>query len=322
MIVMDMAARIVYRLASLYTRHVPVSKGKAFLVHKLLSSGLPGVVMLTSSKDGRKFEFNSKSGQAYQIFFWGTREVAETALIRQLIYTGDVVIDLGANIGWYTSLFSQAVGQEGRVVAVEPVPSTFAALKQTLSLNCCPDNVLTFQCACSNDSGAQTIFEFPNLHPGLSSGRRIGNETVIEHEIESRPLDQIIQDCEISRIQLLKIDIEGGEFSALRSGQSVISEGRIESILLEANDERATAFGYDFIECLEWIAGNCSGYRFFRVSDKQCPLIPMADSADYSHGDNLFVVLEHSSVWKRILQQQLFAPGSHVGWRHLSLSGS
>jgi len=73
-------------------------------------------------------------------------ETKELQLLRSIIKEGDTVIDVGANIGFYTLLFRSIVGKKGRVIAFEPEPKNFSLLKKTIDTNKF-ENVITYQIA-------------------------------------------------------------------------------------------------------------------------------------------------------------------------------
>jgi FkbM family methyltransferase len=291
--------RLLLKLVAAYTRYFPFRKGKGLIVDIMLSIKMPDMSIITKSEDGRLFEFNPHTRHAYQIFFWGTREPNETALVRDIVRAGDSVIDVGANIGWYTSLMSSIVGRRGVVIAIEPVPASFSMLQRTITLNEHLDNTLLMNRACSDHLGFEKLYEFPSLHPGLSSSRPIGELESEEHVIPAVSLDAIIEDRELSTVHFVKIDVEGAELSVIKGSRNAITSGIIQSLMIEANEERSAAFGYSFVQCNELILSLNPEYIFFIIKNNG-QLDKMKHVADFANGDNLFIVLKGSEIWNRI----------------------
>ncbi|OGC95506.1 MAG: hypothetical protein A2W25_01160 [candidate division Zixibacteria bacterium RBG_16_53_22] len=283
----------VFQMASFYTRHSPVKKGKGFLMEQVLSADLPSYSCWTRSKDGRFFEFNSETRLGHQIFFLGSREDAETRLVRRIVRPGEIAFDIGANIGWYTTLLSQLVGEAGLVYAFEPVPGIFQSLLRTVEKNRCAENVILFNNLCGADCEPGLIYEFPRLHPGLSSSRPIGNESKIEHRVAKVTIDDVVQSSGIKGIDILKIDVEGAELEVLKGASRTLGSGMIKAILIEANEERAAAFGYKFGDCLDLIVGS-NDFWVYRFLNDYSGLSQIASAADIQNGDNLIAVLESS----------------------------
>ena len=74
-------------------------------------------------------------GFAWHLMLDGYWEIWLTQFFARLVKPGMTVIDVGANFGYYAVLFGDAVGATGRVIAIEPVPSTAAVLRKTIDLN-------------------------------------------------------------------------------------------------------------------------------------------------------------------------------------------
>jgi len=136
---------------------------------------------------------------------------------------GDVVVDVGANIGDYTVRAAQEVGPLGKVVAIEPNPCWFSILMENLHENAL-QNVTPLNCAISDREGRQSFVGdvMTQVQPKPSSGFRYSAET--------RTLDSVLADCKIDHVDVLKMDIEGGERFALRDLRSLAS---IRQIVME-----------------------------------------------------------------------------------------
>ena len=83
-------------------------------------------------------------------------ENEEMKILKKLIHVGDTVIDIGANIGFYTLLFRSIVGKTGNVISFEPEPKNFALLKKTISVNKF-ENVNIYQKAVGNKNSKTKI---------------------------------------------------------------------------------------------------------------------------------------------------------------------
>jgi FkbM family methyltransferase len=122
--------------------------------------------------------------------------------------TGDVVVDIGAGVGWELNLFSRLVGPSGRVVAVEADPETFRWLERRRELNGL-SNVAAIQAAVTAEPGEVLISSegFHEEHRLVDSGPG--------HRVRALTLDGLLAEHEISRLDFLKMNIEGAERLAL-----------------------------------------------------------------------------------------------------------
>lgn len=294
-----MISNAIFKLASFYTRHCPLEKGKSRLVDVLWKTGMHGCTCLTESIDGRVFEFNSSTKHNYRVFFYGEIEPYETALIRRFVRDGETSIDAGANVGWYTTLLSQLTGQRGKVFAIEPVPSNYEALCKSVELNNTHLNVTCYNRLCGDQNGSDEVFEFPGLHPGLSSQRPIMDQRRVAHKIEIIRLDDLINDNGLDVVDFLKIDVEGAELALLKGCANALRSGVIKSILIEANDERSAAFGYSFQDCVDLILG-LNDFDCYSVCRDKVGIRAMQNSNDFESGDNLVFILKACGKCDRV----------------------
>ena len=147
-------------------------------------------------------------------------ELDEVNLVRQLVGSGQVVLDVGANIGYYTLLVSRLVGASGKVHAFEPDPSNAAILRRNLADNHC-HNVMVHQVAVGNKNATIGLYRCADnagTHRAYESVC-CGSDTV---DVRSVVLDQVMRDE--SQIDFIKMDIEGYEYFALEGMDSIIRE--------------------------------------------------------------------------------------------------
>jgi len=144
----------------------------------------------------------------------GVHESLTTDLFKKEIKKSDIVLDIGAHIGYYTLIFAKLVGKEGKIFAFEPHPNNFALLKKNVEINNY-QNVILEEKAVSDKNGRIKLF----LSEGSSGLHRIykykleGERNFIE--VESIKLDDYFKNYDRD-INWIKIDIEGAEWLALQ----------------------------------------------------------------------------------------------------------
>src|SRR5207245_2930011 len=99
------------------------------------------------------------------LYVTGVWEKDVTAYLMKLIESGMVVVDIGANVGYYTLLAAEKVGSHGKVLAFEPEPSRYALLEKNVRANDLK-NVIPVQKAVSNKTGAARLYLDPRHNSG------------------------------------------------------------------------------------------------------------------------------------------------------------
>jgi FkbM family methyltransferase len=150
-----------------------------------------------------------------KIAYFGVWEPNLSAYFVRVLHAGDVLADLGANVGYYSLLGSSLVGKTGRVVAVEASPAIFEFLLQNLA-TCSHGNVRAENCAVAYASGEMQVFSAPSDNVGRSSTVPVeGN--ILTGSIQAKALHEILSLDELARCRLIKIDIEGAEPPVVKS---------------------------------------------------------------------------------------------------------
>ena len=170
---------------------------------------------------------------AREVFFTGRYGPQETALLNALLRPGATFVDVGANWGYFTLLAAHLVGSRGRVIAMEPDPRLFAMLRANVEANRLRQ-VAPLALAAADRAGT---LELAGHDPeggnwGLSSlmGNGHGGE---RFSVESRTVDEVLDERGAERVELLKMDIEGAEEMALRGMEAGLARGRYRRVLVE-----------------------------------------------------------------------------------------
>lgn len=145
----------------------------------------------------------------------------EYSILHNFISPGDWVIDIGANIGHYTKRFSELVGAKGRVIAFEPVPTTFSLLSANVELFI-HSNVSLINAAVSDklDVAGMSMPKFSNgltnYYEACLSSSSENLLTVLTLSLDSLNINQAVS--------LVKIDVEGHESFVLAGMQRLIEK--------------------------------------------------------------------------------------------------
>ena len=189
----------------------------------------------------------------------GIHEKIITNLIKKEIHSGDVVLDIGAHIGYYTLQFANLVGSTGKVYAFEPEPKNFELLKKNVQINK-HDNVVLIQKIVSDKDGIVEFFisKFDSIGNKLFKSNEAGSSI----KIESTTLDEYFKDLK-KKIDFIKMDIQGGEGKAILGMKNLLKENKNLKIIQEwwpdalkqnhANPE-------DHLKFLQHI-----GYKFYEI---------------------------------------------------------
>jgi FkbM family methyltransferase len=145
------------------------------------------------------------------------------------IRAGDVVWDIGANVGHYTELFAKRAGQNGRVIAFEPSPENAMTLR---SLAKTVPSVVVMEMALGNTDGRTYLLVGTDR---LGATSTIGNNTANKPstEVEIRAGDSIVETNPIYEPNIVKIDVEGHEISVLKGMLRTLSSARARAVFVE-----------------------------------------------------------------------------------------
>jgi FkbM family methyltransferase len=164
--------------------------------------------------------------------YLGTYERKETRLVRRYLRPGMTVVDVGANVGYYTLLAARRVGAGGQVFAFEPSAYAADLLERTVQANRLTQVRVVRSGLGSRPGEARLAIPAPGNHTPSMLGTEQGPATTVA----VTTLDQSLTDFGIERVDLLKLDVEGYEPQVLAGGAAALAAGRVGAILCELND--------------------------------------------------------------------------------------
>ncbi len=151
------------------------------------------------------------------LYLEGERFIAELSLVRNLVRAGSIVVDVGANIGYYTLLFEKAIGPGGRIVAFEPEPDNLIELRMNVERNGL-SNVSVQPYAVGSRAGMVSFAK------GINGGVRgdIDSMTGDAIQVPMVTLDEALA----GPVDLIKVDVEGYEEEVLLGAKGIIQRFR------------------------------------------------------------------------------------------------
>ncbi len=152
--------------------------------------------------------------------------------LSQLLRRGDVLVDLGANEGYFSVVGARLVEPAGRVLAIEPQARLQSVLRQNCELNALR-NVAVVQCAVGDHDGLAQLHLAPSLNSGSSALSQPTRYRLQTEQVPLHTLAAVLKQHELQRVRLLKIDIEGFEYEAILGSRQLFESRAIEHIALE-----------------------------------------------------------------------------------------
>ena len=172
-----------------------------------------------------------------QIYLHGAYEFGTMHAMTRLLYEGDTVLDIGANIGQMAVHAANLVGPRGRVLAFEPARRTHYALEGNLTRNGVGHRVEAFRLALSDTSGRAFLSTSEDL--GSGGATIIGEVLGTGEEVHTKLLDEVIAARNVERVDFVKLDVEGAEASVIRGGASVFGSESPPIVCMEYSNTNA-----------------------------------------------------------------------------------
>ena len=188
----------------------------------------------------------------------GTWERRYMELFCSKIKEGDVVVDVGAYIGYFSLLASERVGDKGCVYAFEPVPRNFERLMRNLRINKVR-NIKAYNFGLSDKEEILHIY-VPKSNPGEATLHQKSYSEItkgvktekIRVEVRLIPFDHFYEDYNLDRIDVVKIDVEGAELKVLKGMENTLSQNNCK-LFMEINVPLLNLFGTSMEDLFEFL---------------------------------------------------------------------
>ncbi|MBD2081722.1 FkbM family methyltransferase [Leptolyngbya sp. FACHB-17] len=220
-------------------------------------------------RDGGLMRIDLRSFTEQRAFFAGDYDGGVLKRFASILNSDSVVLDVGANVGFYSIALGRRLQQlgNGKLWAVEPVPTNYDRLLYNIRLNHLEDVVFPLQTALGNHTGTIPL----HLGKGTDNLATTGNAFICQGNTATEiapncsapitTLDALAQTHNITSCTFIKVDIEGAELDFLQGGQKLLARCR-PIIYGEFSPYWCQEFGYSFLDVAtlfsEW------DYRFYQ----------------------------------------------------------
>ncbi len=223
-------ASLLHKIVRAYTFYSPIQRGKYRLALAALKFGgrLPSELTVTAT-DGRSLNLDPNSHSYRFVYFLGEYEPAITSVFRSIIKKGDICLDVGGNIGWFTTLFQKLVGPDGEVHTFEPIPSIFEKLTDNVHRNEPPENVVLNNIVLGDTGSTIELHVFNDLPDGHSSISTFGRQNYSSVQCPMITIDEYLATKGVGDVNVIKMDIEGAELMMLRGGGDFFNKNALRS---------------------------------------------------------------------------------------------
>ena len=189
----------------------------------------------------------SKPGERAISFDAFEPQVTERVL--SLLGKDDIVLDIGSWIGYYTLIAASRVGSKGKVISIEPHRENFKRLFRNVDLNEFT-NINLLNSAVGREKSRKVLVD------GVDSltHRVIDDEASCGNEIAIDSIDNIIADLGLDYVNLVIMDIEGGEYDAVLGAYNALTKGIIKNIICEIHPDKLKLNGTSDTELLNYLA--------------------------------------------------------------------
>ena len=178
-------------------------------------------IRILNGFDGLTVQVNLGDRLGCDIYYGFFQEYCEYSLFMALLTPNDIVVDIGANFGMYALGAAKRISSKGRVVAFEPDVRSMSLLKENIRLNKFDDLVICLDvCAGSYDGEASFNVAIDPSFSGVYDTNR--SEITGNLTLPIRRLDSVMQELGVSRINKIKIDVEGAEYGVLEGATEIL----------------------------------------------------------------------------------------------------
>jgi FkbM family methyltransferase len=299
----DLLRKPLRQVARKLFRHYGREYGKYTILTKLF---VPYLAQKNTSPEivevdgGLRMELDSREYIQAQLYLFGCFEPATIKFIRKAVKSGSTVLDVGGNIGYHALEFAKAAGQAGQVFTFEPDEKNITALRRNAALNNLT-TITAMQTAVS-DSNAPLKLYLSAVDNNAGAHSTVYNERMLSEtyvEVPSVTMDAFVREKNLTRVDCVKIDIEGAEMSVLKGMTTVLNEKR-PMLIIELCAEYQNLAGYTVKQFKSYLMDGFKMAAFTTNDDGRLVKSPVTA---FHHLDNVvFIPIERLVEFELLVQ--------------------
>lgn len=213
---------------------IPDFRGRnklAYVANRLLLNSSAGSTAEVTMRLGHRMIVDLRAYTELASFYTHDFDTEEIRSVLRMFTPDWVVLDVGANVGFWTLPMAMALGLDGKIHAFEPVSSNNQRLRENVRLNDMERTVTVHELGLSDSRASLAI----SLREDFTNGSGTGNAAIVIDDsdgrfqcpvIEVNTLDNIFPSLSLTRLDFIKVDIEGHEDKFLKGAASTIAQFR------------------------------------------------------------------------------------------------
>lgn len=216
---------------------------------------------------GLDLEFPRASGSLSNLFYFGERfAYATISFLDDYLAPGDVVIDVGSNVGMFTYAAVRSVGGSGRVEAFEPLPWAAGTIEANVARNGLGETVTVHRLAASDRAGVASYTADLDVSSHLDwvTGTADG---LLSIEVPTAALDEVLDPA--TDLALAKIDVEGAEMAALTGFRRHLAAANPPVVVIEAHDHALRKMGSSRATVFSFLADHGYDTHAYQPADRR-----------------------------------------------------
>ncbi len=262
-----------FALQRVWTDRWPLLEGKALPI-RLEPFFRPFVPVWVQVESNLRMLLDPNDFVSRKILETGVWEDRSWWAVAQHLQSGATFADVGAHIGYYSLKAAAVVGPSGHVIAIEPNPETIQRLRDNIRAS--GASIITVQpVACYDSEATLDLYSAPRSNTGESSISRINasqeGPILTSYRVRARSLDTIITEMGVSRVDVIKIDVEGAELMVLKGAMETLAKYR-PFLVVELNEWQLRSMGTSSDEVIRFLHSH--GYNALASFDGNTGFIP------------------------------------------------